>query len=70
LGGGIKGLLNADGSVLVVIKRYEHKARKYAELFNTMFGKAVEVRTVAGFHELFPTQYFSGTPIPMELVVQ
>lgn len=67
-GGGVKGILNEDGSTIVVIKKFERKARKYAELYRHRFGKEVQLHTVADFQELFPTIYLlSKTPVPMSI---
>ena len=60
-GCGVKGLLGsnkfeADGSAIIVIRKYEKKARKYAELFEKEFGRKVTVKLVNDFYELFPYQ--------------
>lgn len=58
-GCGIKGLLGApgmksDGSVIVVIKKYQKKAETYACLYEKEFGQRVLVLLVNSFEELFP----------------
>lgn len=70
-GGGVAGLLgseknsNPDGSVIVVIKKFENRARKYAKLYEKIFGKKVQVILVNDFCDLFPTiRLVSGSPVP------
>jgi hypothetical protein len=68
MGGGVKGLLNNDGSLIVVIEKHRRKAEKYVELYRQRFGKKVRLQTVANFSELFPTHApVSRTPFPMEI---
>jgi len=56
-GGGIKGLLNTDGTVIVVIEKYRKKAEKYARLYKKAFDENVTIREVKDYCELFPSQY-------------
>ncbi|MDO8623842.1 MAG: hypothetical protein Q7R54_00590 [bacterium] len=68
-GGGVRGLLNCDGSTIVVIKKFETKARKYAELYRRQFGKETSLRTVPNFENLLLGYYIgSGSPalIPID----
>lgn len=68
MGVGIKALLNESGSVIVVIKKYEAKAKKYAELYREKFGKKVRIETRSGFYDLFPTEGLgSRSPFPMTI---
>lgn len=70
-GGGVAGLLgseeisNPDGSVVVVLKRFEKKAKKYARLYEDAYGKRVDVILADKFDDLFPAiGLLSGSPVP------
>ncbi len=68
MGAGVKGVLNANGSVIAVLKKYEAKAKKYAELYRQEFGRRVKVITKNSFYELFPTEGLgSQTPFPLNV---
>ncbi len=67
-GVGIKGLFNADGSVIAVLKKFEHQAKKYAELYRQEFGQDVRVIVKEGYYDLFPTQgAVSQSPFPLDV---
>ena len=68
MGVGVKGIFNADGSTIAVLKKYERQAKKYAELYQQEFGKEVRMITKSNFYELFPTQGLgSQSPFPVDV---
>lgn len=68
MGVGVKGVFNADGSIVVVLEKYEYQAKKYAELYHQEFGKEVRVITKSDFYELFPAQGLaSQSPFPLDV---